>query len=58
MRNGRILAEAPMHYAGETSEFEGELTPPEPGNYELQVIGMEPSKTNFGMDRQAIHIGG
>jgi hypothetical protein len=56
VRDGRTLAEAPLVFAGETSMYEGRLDPPEPGDYELQVLAMDPERANNGMARRGVAV--
>ncbi len=52
LQNGKIVAEGPLVFTGETSTFRGELVPPASGAYSLEVLAMEPATANFG---QATH---
>ncbi len=56
LRNGDMVAESELAYAGEASRFAGEVTPPEPGAYTLEIIGAQPSKANFGHARMPLAI--
>ena len=59
VRNGEVLGEAPMRFAGETSVYEGALPVPEgAGPYEVQVLAADAERVNFGMDAQEIVLGG
>jgi len=50
-RNGAKLREVPMAYAGETSQFSGELGDLEPGAYDVLVYAHDPANGNTGLDR-------
>jgi hypothetical protein len=50
-RNGARLRELPLAYAGETSQFAGELADLEPGAYEVVVYAHDPANGNTGLDR-------
>jgi hypothetical protein len=50
-RNGAKLREVPLAYAGETSQFAGELTGLEPGAYDVLVYAHDPANGNTGLDR-------
>lgn len=46
---GRVLESAPLGFAGETSEYEGEIAVPEGDGLSLQVLAMDAGTANFGM---------
>lgn len=50
-RGGATLRELPLAYAGETSQFAGELADLEPGAYEVVVYAHDPANGNTGLDR-------
>jgi hypothetical protein len=56
VREGAVVAESPMHFAGETSSFEGSLDLPDAGTYELQVLALDPERANTGMASVAITV--
>jgi hypothetical protein len=56
VKDGRIVTEAPLSFAGETSTYEGRLAPPEPGDYELQVLALDPERANNGMARRRVAV--
>lgn len=58
VRDGKVVAEAPLAYAGSASTFEGRLTPPGPGEYRLVVLASEPSRANFGQAVRPVRVGG
>ncbi|MEX0706663.1 MAG: hypothetical protein WD078_01770 [Woeseia sp.] len=57
LRDGEVVAEGKLAYAGEPSRFAGAVTPPEAGAYVLEVLGEQPSKANFGRARLPLAIG-
>jgi len=56
VRDGRVVAESTLTFAGETSFYSGQLTPPEPGEYEVQVLALDPLRANNGMARRGITV--
>jgi len=58
VRDGKVVAEAPLAYAGRASTFQGRITPPGPGEYRLVVLASEPSRANFGRAARRIRVGG
>lgn len=56
MRDGAVVAEAELSFAGETSFYSGGLTPPGPGQYELQVLALDPARANNGMARRMVTV--
>lgn len=53
-RNGEVLAEAPMRFAGERSTYTGAISAPESGDMELQVIAVDRGKANTGIATLAV----
>lgn len=50
VRDGRVLDEAPLAWAGTTSEYLGGLTAPAtPGPVTLRILAVDPGKANAGM---------
>lgn len=49
LRDGVEFAQAPLEYAGEASEFEGELLLTQPGTYMLSVRAHQPRTGNTGV---------
>lgn len=47
-RDGEIVAEAPLSFAGETSVYAGEIVAPGSGSWELLVVAEDPASRNFG----------
>jgi len=56
IREGVVVAETPLEYAGSTSTFSGRLTGHEPGAFELQVIAQDPDRANFGWVARPITV--
>lgn len=48
VRDGRVVRETEMTYAGETNIFEGTVTAPSAGSYELVVLAADAERANFG----------
>lgn len=51
VRNGERVGTAPMAYAGETSQFTGEVSVDEPGVHDVTVYAYDPRTGNTGLDR-------
>lgn len=49
-RNGEVIREVPLSYAGETSRFSGKLEIAEPGAWEATVYAFQPATGNTGLD--------
>lgn len=58
VRDGRVVREAEMAYAGETNIFEGSVTPPSAGSYELVVLATDAERANFGQVRRRLEVQG
>lgn len=56
VRDGAVMAESTLSYAGEPSTFEGSLPLPEAGAYRLRVLALDPERANTGMAEQDITI--
>lgn len=54
VRDGEVVAESPLPFAGETSTFAGAVEAPGTGPAELQVLALDPERANVGMARIAI----
>lgn len=57
-REGRLVREATLDYAGRTSTFEGRIRAPEPGTYRLTVVAADAERANFGRVRREIRVRG
>jgi len=55
VRDGRVVAEAPLTYAGQTSTYRGTITSPG-GAAVLQVIAVDVGRANTGMATKALRI--
>jgi len=55
-RNGSPVGEAALSYAGETSQFAGEIATPEPGAYEIVVYAHDPKTGNTGLDHTTVVV--
>lgn len=58
VQDGRVVRETEMSFAGETSVFEGTITPPEAGSYELVVLASDADRANFGRVRTQLSVRG
>lgn len=54
VRDGRVVREREMSFAGETNIFEGTITPPSAGSYQLVVLASDAGRANFGRVRTEI----
>ncbi|MFP4228549.1 MAG: hypothetical protein ACLFTE_06955 [Salinivenus sp.] len=50
LRDGSVVAEAPLSFAGTTNEYDGTLTVPEDGATDIRVTAADADRVNFGMD--------
>jgi hypothetical protein len=50
-RDGKRVADLPLRFAGETSQFVGEVETRQPGSYEVIVHAYDPANGNTGLDR-------
>lgn len=46
----------PLNYAGEVSIFETQLTLPEPGRYDLEIVAADGESVNFGRTSHEIRV--
>jgi hypothetical protein len=56
VRNGTVVFEGPLSFAGTTSTYTGAVALFDPGEYQLQVLAMDPKTGNFGMAAQDIVV--
>mgnify|MGYP006296885815 CR=1 FL=1 len=56
VRDGGVVRETELSYAGETNIFGGTITPPSAGEYELVVLASDPERANFGMVRSELSV--
>lgn len=57
-RDGEMVDEAPMEFAGETSNYTATLTAPGSGPVRVEVIAVDPGKANAGRATATVEIGG
>ena len=55
-RDGERIAEAPLAYAGEASEFSTQWQPQAPGYYEILVYGFDETNGNTGVDQAGVLV--
>jgi len=51
VRDGKVVKEAPLRYAGQVSTYEGQLIPDQAGTFDLEVLAMDARRANFGMTK-------
>jgi hypothetical protein len=56
LRDGQVVAEAPLVYAGTPSTYSGRLAAAGAGAAEVEVVAMDPSTANFGRARVAVVV--
>jgi hypothetical protein len=56
LRDGKVLSETPMTYAGVQNTFHANVSPGDAGATELQVLALDPGSANFGMTREAVAV--
>jgi len=56
-RNGRVVGEMPLEYAGRPSTFSGAYQVPGKGTYEVVVFAFDPDNGNAGVDRTTFSVG-
>ncbi len=52
LRDGDVIAETTLAFAGERSTYAGELPLSTAGPVELMILAMDPANANFGWARQ------
>lgn len=55
-RDGRIVDEATLDYAGRPNTFEGRIVPPDSGRYWLEVVAADAERGNFGRVQRALRV--
>ncbi len=55
-KDGKLIAEAPMQYAGNTSQFSGSFEITGAGAYEITVYAYDPANGNTGVDKTTLLI--
>ncbi len=56
-QEGKVVAQFPLSFAGETSFFKGVFKPEKPGRYEILVTAYDPGTGNTGVDSKLIIVG-
>jgi hypothetical protein len=56
VRDGAVIREALLAYAGKESEYRGELAQVDPGEYMLEIIAAAPSSATFGIVRRRVTV--
>ncbi|MFQ5664517.1 MAG: hypothetical protein ACE5HL_11885 [Terriglobia bacterium] len=56
LRDGEVVEEVPLRYAGEISTFTRRLRLTTPGPIELEVVAMDPANANFGRVRRTLTV--
>lgn len=56
MKNGKVVQEVPLEYAGQSSTFTGKITTAISGNYEIEVLAMDAANANFGIMKQPLTV--
>lgn len=56
VRDGTVIREAPLAYAGEQSVYTGDLARVDPGAYVLEVIAATPGTATFGVVRRRVTV--
>ncbi|MDP1857108.1 MAG: hypothetical protein Q8K82_00475 [Gemmatimonadaceae bacterium] len=57
VRDGTVVKEVPLRYAGEASVYAGEISAAESGSYVLEVTAATPRAATFGVVRRRVTIG-
>lgn len=58
LRGDKVVARAPLTYAGQASQFSGTVTGAAPGRYVLRVVATDASTPNSGVVEQKVKIPG
>lgn len=56
VRNGEVIGEVPLRYAGEKNTFAGQVPLTTIGPVELHVLAMDPANSNFGLVRRNLTV--
>jgi hypothetical protein len=56
VKDSRVVTETTLDFAGEASTYSGRLQPPEAGDYELQVLALDPERANNGIARRGVAV--
>jgi hypothetical protein len=49
LQNGKVVVQAPLAYAGQTSTYAGSITPPSAGSYQLELLAFDKTNSNAGL---------
>lgn len=55
-RDGTVVREVALRYAGEPSLYAGELRTPESGRYALEIVAARPERATFGAARREVRV--
>jgi hypothetical protein len=58
MRDGRLVSETPLAYAGETSMHAATIPALDPGDVTIEVLALDEARGNFGLARRTYRVGG
>lgn len=58
LQDGRLVAEAPLTYAGTQNHYQGEFSGIAAGRYQIEVVSVEAGTPNAGVVREALTVGG
>jgi hypothetical protein len=56
LRDGKVVVEAPLAYAGQTSTYSGSIVPPQAGNYQLELLAVSKADPNAGILSQPLVV--
>ncbi len=56
LRDGQVVEEVSLAFAGERSTYAGELPLSAAGPVELMILAMDPANANFGWARQEFQL--
>jgi hypothetical protein len=56
VRDGKVINEVPLRYAGKKSTFAGQVPLSTAGPIELEVLAIDPANANFGMIRRKVTV--
>ncbi|MGH9943958.1 MAG: hypothetical protein ACRD9R_16560 [Pyrinomonadaceae bacterium] len=56
LKDGRMIAETPLSYAGTQSTYAGRLELKTPGEFELEVLASDAANANFGQFKQKLTV--
>jgi hypothetical protein len=49
LQNGKVVVQAPLAYAGQTSTYAGSIMPPSAGTYQLELLAFDKTNSNAGL---------